>query len=230
MANGSADMVEFQSNGGTAIGYLAKPPGDGPFPGVIVIQEWWGLNDHIKVVADRFAAEGFVTLAPDLYGGRVAREPDEARKLAMSLELPHAITDMLGAVNYLCGRSDVSRIGAIGFCMGGSLVLHLATKTPRIAAVASFYGGRIPEDAELRQISSPVLAFYGGRDQGIPPEKVDENRAALERANVPHDVVVYDHADHAFFNDSRPTAYDAAAASDSWQRTLMLFRKHLQTT
>lgn len=227
--NISTTMLEFGSNGGTAQGFLARPEGAGPFPAMIVIQEWWGLNDNIKQLAQRFAAEGFVALAPDLYAGRVTSEPDEARKLAMALDMPHAVKDMIGAVNYLCGRSEAARIGVVGFCMGGSLALLLASKTPRVDAAVSFYGGRPLAQDDLDQLGSPILAFYGGRDGSIPPERIEENRTQWQRAGVDHQIVVYDSADHAFFNDTRPDVYDPAAAADAWKRTLAFFRAHLQT-
>ncbi len=224
----TGQMVEFQTNGVTASGYLARPQDDERHPAVVVLQEWWGLNDHIKAVADRFAAAGFVALAPDLYGGRATTEPDEARKLAMALDMQRAVKDMVGAVNYLCGMAHTTRIGVVGFCMGGSLALMLAAHTPRIAATVSFYGGRPIDEADMRQIDSPVLAFYGGRDQGIPPERIEHNRELWTRHGIAHEIVVYPEAEHAFFNDTRPGIYDPRAAADAWQRTLTFFRTHLQ--
>jgi carboxymethylenebutenolidase len=226
---GTAEMVTCISDGTQAQGYLARPAGDGPFPAVIVLQEWWGLNDHIKDVADRFAGAGFVALAPDLYHGQVASEPDEARKLVMGLDLPRAVHEMVAAVNYLCGRADVRTIGAIGFCMGGSLALLLASKTPRLGAVASFYGGRQLDDDDLMRIACPILAVYGGQDQGIPPALIEHQREIWTRTNVPHEIIVYTDAGHAFFNDTRPQAYDPSAASDVWERTLAFFHKQLQS-
>lgn len=228
MPDRPGNMVEFQSNGATAMGYLAQPHGDGRFPAVIVLQEWWGLNDHIKQLAERFAAEGFVALAPDLYHGRSTTEPDAARKLAMGLDMQHVVKDMVGAVNYLCGRSDTTQIGVVGFCMGGSLALLLAARTPRVAAAVSFYGGRPLDEADARQLACPILAFYGGRDQGIPPERIEQDRAMLTRHEVDHEIVVYPEADHAFFNDTRPHIYDREAAAAAWQRTLAFFRVHMQ--
>lgn len=222
-------MVEFAANGSTALGYLARSSAPGPKLGVVVIQEWWGLGDHIKDVTDRFAAAGFVALAPDLYGGRATSEPDEARKLAMSLNMEQAGKDMVGAVNYLCGLPDVGKIGVVGFCMGGSLALLLASLTPRIAATVSFYGGRPLTPDVAARISSPVLALYGGRDQSIPPEQIEERRHMLEQVGIPYESQVYAHAGHAFFNDTRPQAYDPAAAQDAWERMLVFFDRYLRT-
>jgi carboxymethylenebutenolidase len=227
MPDQSGTMVEFQSNGATAMGYLVAPTGDGRFPAVVVVQEWWGLNDNIRQLADRFAAEGFVALAPDLYGGRVTTEPDEARKLAMGLDMERVVKDMVGAVNYLCGRHDTSAVSVIGFCMGGSLALLLAARTPRIAAAVSFYGGRPLHEDDVRQLAAPILAFYGGRDQSIPPTRIEQNREVWTRNGVEHEIVVYPDADHAFFNETRPEIYDPAAANDAWKRTLAFFRLHM---
>jgi carboxymethylenebutenolidase len=228
MAEPAGTMIEFAANGDTAQGYLVQPGENTQRAAIIVIQEWWGLNDHIKAVADRFAAEGYVALAPDLYGGQATTEPDEARKLAMSLDMPQAVKQMVGAVNYLCGLPNIRRIGVVGFCMGGSLALLLSAKTPRVAAVVSFYGGRLPDESELREISDPLLLFYGDQDHGIPAEKIAAHREALERNNIVHEIVIYEGAGHAFFNDSRPAAYHVEAAADAWQRTLLFFDRHLQ--
>ena len=229
MAAQLAGVIEFQSNGSTAIGYLARPATAGPHPAVVVLQEWWGVDAHIKALVERFAAAGYVALAPDLYGGQATAEPDEARKLAMGLDMERAVKDMVGAVNYLCGLPDITKIGVVGFCMGGSLALLLAARTPRVAATVSFYGGRPLSEEDLRQIDSPILAFYGGKDQGIPPERIAANRQIWSRKEIAHEIVVYPEAEHAFFNDTRPQAYDAAAASDAWERTLRFFATNLGT-
>jgi carboxymethylenebutenolidase len=221
----ATETITFAADGGEGMGYLARPVTIQRAPAVVVLQEWWGLDAHIKDVTERFARAGYVALAPDLYHGAVAREPDEARKLAMGLDLERAATEMIGAVNYLCGRDDVANVAVIGFCMGGSLALLLAARTPRVAAVSSWYGGRQVADADLMQISAPVLAIYGGRDQSIPPERIQHTRDMFERAGVPHDIVVYDDAPHAFFNDTRPQIYRPDAAADAWQRTLAHFER-----
>ena len=228
MAQQPEGIVEFQSNGKSAIGYLARPAGAGPHPAVVVIQEWWGVDAHIKALVERFAAEGFVALAPDLYGGQTTAEPDEARKLAMGLDMEHAVKDMVGAVNYLCGLDDVTKIGAVGFCMGGSLALLLASKTPRVAAAASFYGGRPLSEEDVRQIDSPILAVYGGQDTGIPPERIAENDEVWTRNGIVHETKVYPEAGHAFMNGTRPQAFNAEAAADAWARLLAFFRANLQ--
>ena len=223
------EQVTFPANGGSAQGYLALPEGPGPHRAVVVIQEWWGLNDHIKDVTRRFAAEGCVALAPDLYSGTVAHEPDDARKLAMALQLPEAARQMAGAAAYLAGRADVGpkKVGAIGFCMGGSLALLLAAASEHVGAVASFYGGReLPED-QLRSIRAPVLSVFGEADQGIPPERHALLDRVFTETGLPHAIYVYPGAPHAFFNDTRPQAYRPLAAQDAWVRSLAWFEKYL---
>jgi carboxymethylenebutenolidase len=223
------EEVSFPANGAEAPGYLARPDDSDSHPGVVVIQEVWGLEEHIKDVVRRFAREGFVAVAPDLYRGKVAIELEEARKIRMALELDQTMRDLQGALTYLKGRADVApkRLGAIGFCMGGSLTQHIALASSDLGAAAALYGGRgAPEPEELANIQCELLAVYGEEDQGIPMERVEALRAALQRANKPHEIVVYPGAPHAFFNDTRPS-YREEAAKDAWRRTLALFRRVL---
>lgn len=219
-------MIEYAAGDRRFSGFLALPVDDRNHAGVVVIQEWWGLDEHIRELAQRFAGAGYIALAPDLYNGRVTAEPGEARKLAMELEIDDAVAAMVGAVNYLAGR-EVTRTGAVGFCMGGSLALELAGNTPRLDAVVSFYGGRRLSAQQAEQIGCSVLLFFGGRDDGITPEWIAEMRATLDGAAVPNEVVVYPDAGHAFFNDTRARAYNAAAAQDAWRRTLEFFENEL---
>jgi carboxymethylenebutenolidase len=223
------ESITFPANGGTGQGYLAVPDGAGPHRAVVVIQEWWGLNEHIQDVTQRFAAAGYVALAPDLYHGQVAEEPNDARRLAMELEIPHAAKEMAGAAAYLASRPDVapSKVGTIGFCMGGSLALLLGASSPHIGAVASFYGGRPMGEAELATLSAPVLAIFGEKDDSIPPERHAALDAALSKLGVPHEIHVYPGAQHAFFNDARAHSYKADAAQDAWARTLAWFDQFL---
>lgn len=224
----SAEMVTFPSNGGTASGYVARPDGGGTHPGVVVIQEWWGLDEHIKDVARRFAGEGFIAIAPDLYHGKVTSEPDEARKLVMGMQREQAAKDMGGAISCLQSLSDVApkKVGMIGFCMGGALVLHMACHSDGLGAAAAFYPGRQPGAQELAGLKCPLLAVFGERDEGIPLEKVEAVKEGLDQATQPHEVIVYPGAPHAFFNDTRES-YRPDPAADAWRRTLDLFRKSL---
>lgn len=226
MSQRSGKMISFEMQRQSNRAYLALPNGAGSWPGVVVIQEWWGLDEHIKSIADRFAVEGFAAIAPDLYNGRVVTEPDEARKLRMALVWDEALAVIQGAANYLIGQSQVSpkKVGVIGFCMGGGLTWHAAAKLAHVGAAAPFYGGG-PEmtDEEVGRISAPMLAIFGELDQGVSPQVANQRAAQMDRAGVKHETVIYPHAHHAFFNDTR-AAYNPEAAADAWQRTLNFFR------
>jgi carboxymethylenebutenolidase len=219
-------MVEFPSNGSTTSGYLATPPA-GRGPGVLVLQEWWGLVPHIKRVCDRFAAEGFVALAPDMYHGRTASEPDGAGKLFMALEITRAEKDLRGAGRYLQARSSTAKLGAVGFCMGGQLALFAATLNPAVGACVNFYGIHPNVKPDYAQLHGPVLGLYAERDGFVTPEVARGVDAAIRKAGKQSEIHIYPGVDHAFFNDERPDAYDRAAAEDAWRRTLAFFRAHL---
>ncbi len=220
------EMVSYPSNGGTSEGYLAVPSASGP--AVIVIQEWWGLDAHIRDIAGRFAREGFVALAPDLYRGSFATEPDEARKLVMNLNREQAVKDLLGAVRHLQGMSEVApkKVGCIGFCMGGSLTLALAAATPDVAGAAPFYAGMQPGRDQIARIEAELFCAFGADDEGIPMENVRKFEENLRETGRNAAVRVYDGAPHSFFNDTRPS-YRPAAAEDAWARSLELFRRVL---
>lgn len=224
-------VVTYGQSGEQALsGYLAMPEAEGMLPGVVLIQEWWGLNDHIKAVANRLSGEGFVVLAPDLYHGAVATEPDEARKLVMELDQPAAVEEILQAAGFLLGLKDQvagPAVGVTGFCMGGGVALQAAvTGDPRVGAVAAFYGQPL-DAAAAAKVTCPVIGFYGGQDTGIPVDKVTAMEAALKTAGVPVEAHVYPDAGHAFFNDTRPSGYNAAAAEDAWPRLVAWFGEHL---
>jgi carboxymethylenebutenolidase len=220
------EMVEFKSNGGTCTGYLAGTSG----PGVIVIQEWWGLVPHITDIADRFAAEGFVALAPDMYHGEATDEPDLAGKLLMSMNLATAGKDLSGAVDLLQERTGRTKVGVTGFCMGGGLALMAACLRPdAIAAAAPFYGGMRPDTViEWDNLAAVVEGHYAATDRGTAaPEAVKELEATLRAKGKNATFHVYPGTQHAFFNDTRPEVYDAAVAKTAWDRTLALFRANL---
>ncbi len=220
--------VEYQdSDGKTLMGYLVRPQGDTAKPVIVVIQEWWGLNDHIKDVANRFAGEGFVALAPDLYHGVVATEPDEARKLVMELDMAEAVKEIQRGIDFLQEQSYVAgpKVGVVGFCMGGGLALQTALAEADLGAAVAFYGRPLTPD-QVKQVKTPVLGLYGATDQGIPVAEVEAMGNALKEAGVESEVQVYEGAGHAFFNDTAPS-YNADAAQDAWPRTLEWFRKHL---
>ena len=223
------EMVEFASNGGTATGYLATPAG-GRGPGVLVIQEWWGLVDHIKEVCDRFAAEGFTALAPDLYHGAKSDEPDEAGKLMMALNLEQAGKDLSGAVDLLVERSGQDAIGTVGFCMGGGLALVVGTLRPdAVKAVVAFYGV-IPwpsAQPDWSRLDAKVLGHFAEKDDFFTPAKAQELENELKGLGKDVEFFVYKDVDHAFFNDTRPEVHDAAASDLAWQRTLEHLRRAL---
>ena len=224
------EMVQFPSDGSTASGYLAVPR-SGSGPGVIVIQEWWGLVPHIKDVADRFAAAGFVALAPDLYDGHATTEPDEAGKAMMNLELQRAANHMTGAVDFLIGHDATTsdRIGAVGFCMGGGLVLWLSTLKPEITACVPFYGA-IPWDSMQPDYTDAQAAYMGhyAENDGWATQdgarKLEEHLIDLGKDAV---FYFYENTDHAFFNDDRAEVYDEAASQLAWERTIDFFRDRL---
>jgi carboxymethylenebutenolidase len=228
MANVRTESVTYPANGVEGMGYLARPDDSDPHPGVVVIQEWWGLDEHIRDVARRLAAEGFVAVAPDLYHGEVAGEPDEARKLAMGMNREQAMKDVGGALNYLLALPEVApkKAGCIGFCMGGSLTMALAVASADVAAAAPFYGGLIPPADQLARMHAEVFAAFGADDGGIPIENVRKLEQALADNGKQAEVKVYDAAPHSFFNDTRPS-YRPDAAADAWQRSIALFRRVL---
>ena len=222
-------MVEFESNGAAGSGYLAVPAAGGG-PGVIVLQEWWGLVDHIKDVADRFAAEGFVALAPDLYRGESTTSPDDAGKLMMALDIGRVEKDLRGAVRYLQGHAAVTaaKVGTVGFCMGGQLSLYAACENPAVGACVVFYGIHPNVKPNLAALEAPVLGFFAERDAFVPPEAARQLERDLEAAGKSADVTVFDGADHAFFNDTRPDVYDAVRAAECWSRMLAFCREHVR--
>ena len=221
------EMVEFPFAGGNTGGYLSIPE-KGNGPGVVVIQEWWGLVDHIKDVCDRFAAEGFVALAPDLYHGKTAKSPDEAGKLMMALRIDEAEKDLSAAVEYLStlDATTSEKSGVVGFCMGGALSLYTATKNANIGACVVFYGGHPKVKPDLPNLHAPVLGIYGEKDRSVTPASVHELERQVKSLGKQIEVKIYPGADHAFFNDTRPEVYNAEASADAWQRTIEFLRRH----
>jgi len=207
-------------------GYLAVPP-SGRGPGVLVIQEWWGLVDHIRDVCDRFAREGFVALAPDLYHGKTATEPDGAGKLFMALNIGQAEKDLKGAASYLAQHSSTQKLGAVGFCMGGQLALFAATRNRRIGAVVDFYGIHPKVTLDLSGLEAAVLGIFGDKDAFVPPEAARKLEADLTGAGKRARFEIYPGVGHAFVNDARPDAYDARAAARAWAETLAFLRAEL---
>ncbi|MGI9018552.1 MAG: dienelactone hydrolase family protein [Euzebya sp.] len=214
--------VEFPSNGGTAHGYL-QTPGSGTGPGLIVIQEWWGLTDHIVDVCNRFAQQGYVALAPDLYGGSTTHDADEAGKMMQELPEADAARDLGGAVDFLLGSDAVtsSKIGVVGFCMGGGFVIQLAAQQgDKIGAAVPYYGV-LQTPPDFAAITAPVLGHYAETDDSASPHKALEMGAAIRQAGGNAQINVYGGTGHAFFNEGNAFGtYNPDAAAVSWARTL----------
>jgi carboxymethylenebutenolidase len=224
------ENIPFKSNGGTCSGYLASNATNASAPGVVLIQEWWGLVPHICDVADRLAAEGFTVLAPDLYNGESSTEPDEAGKLMMGLNLQNAAKDMSGAVDFLQEKTGHTKVGVVGFCMGGGLTLALACQRPdAIAAAAPFYGVIPWPEAQPNwdALTAVVEGHYAENDAFASPEMAKALEEDLRKRGKNATFHVYAGTDHAFFNDERPEVYNAEASSTAWSRTLALFRANL---
>ncbi|MDQ1480162.1 MAG: carboxymethylenebutenolidase [Actinomycetota bacterium] len=225
------EMVSFPSNGTQGEGYLAMPE-SGSGPGVIVIQEWWGLNDQIKSVAERLAGEGFVALAPDLYRGAHASEPDEAAKIMMSLNLERATKDLSGAVDYLAAHDAVTGdgLGVIGFCMGGGVALWLATLRPdQIKAAVPFYG-IIPWEAaqpDFSKLAAAVQGHYAENDDFANPESVRALDAQLKGLGKQAEFFEYPGTDHAFTNDQRPEVFVPEATALAYDRAFAFLHEQL---
>src|SRR5688572_4134139 len=220
-------MVKFPTNGSTTDGYLASPA-SGKGPGILVIQEWWGLVGHIKSVADRFAAEGFTALAPDMYHGKTADEPDGAGKLFMALNIGQAEKDLKGAASYLAQHSSTAKLGVVGFCMGGQLALFAATLNPNIGATVDFYGVHPNVKPDYSKLSGPVLGLFAEKDAFVTPETARQVDADIKKAGKQSEIHIYPGVDHAFFNDENKGAYNKAAADDAWRRMLAFFRTNLK--
>ncbi len=224
-----AQNVTFASNGDQAHGYLALPPA-GTGPGLVVIQEWWGLTSHIVDVSDRLAAEGYVVLAPDLFGGTTTHDADEALQLMQQLPVERAARDLARAVDYLLGHDAVTseRLGVVGFCMGGGFVLALAAQQgDRIAAAVPFYGAP-STSVDFAGLEAEVLGHYGEQDQTIPAAKVEELAERIRaESGRPVEFLFYP-AGHAFFNDENLIGtYDEESARTAWVRTLEFLRTRL---
>jgi carboxymethylenebutenolidase len=223
------ERISFGSNGHTCEGYVATPPA-GSGPAVVVIQEWWGLVPHVENLVDRFAKEGFLAIAPDLYHGKTTKSPDEAGKLLMELDVERAEKEIAGAADYLLASPQCTSktFGVVGFCMGGALAQYTATTNPKVGAAVSFYGGFKKVDTRWENLNAPLLLIFGSNDRGVPASSGIELEKKLRAMGKQVDAVVYDGADHAFFNDTRPEVYKAEPAEDAWRRTIDLFRQHVK--
>jgi carboxymethylenebutenolidase len=224
------ETVRFKSGDETISGYLALPESAGRHPGVVVIQEWWGLNDWVKEQARKLAEQGYVALAPDLYRGKVATDPETAHELSRGMPQDRAVRDLKAAFDFLASRSDVNRdkIGSIGWCMGGGLSLQLAVHEPRLAACVVNYGSMPTEESEIQAIHAPVLGNFGAEDRGIPPERVHAFESAMKAAGKSIDVKIYAGAGHAFENPNNKAGYRPQATADAWKRVQAFFARTLK--
>lgn len=221
--------VEFSANGGTAPGYLAVPE-SGRGPATILLQEWWGLEPHIRDVCDRFAQAGFLALAPDLYRGETTEQPDEAQQKMMALSMDQAEKDMRGAVDFLVGHEgfEGSGVGSVGFCLGGGLSVWAATANPKVDAVVTYYYVMPHGKPDFSKIHAPVLGHFGTADDFVSVDDAKGLLQELRDAGVEADFEFYEGAGHAFFNDTnRLGTYDPEAARRSWERTTDFLRAQL---
>lgn len=219
-----SESLSLNTSRGATSAHVARPENE-PDAAVLLIQEWWGINDHIREVADRLAKESYLAVAPDLYRGKVTTNSEEASKLMHALEIEDGLETIRAALAETKSKYGITRVGIMGFCMGGTFALRAACEILELSAAAPFYGD-IPEEQVLQKLSTPTLFIAGKRDAWINAEKVNGLKAVAEKHNLPLEVVSYD-ADHAFFNNTRPEVYDADAAADAWQRVLSHFRKNL---
>lgn len=222
--------IAFKSGEEEIKGFLAEPEGKGPFPAIVVIQEWWGLTDWIKDNAKRLAAQGYVCLAPDLYRGKVATEARVAGQLMKGMPQDRALRDLKAAVDTLAANKkvDKGRIGSVGWCMGGGLSLQLALNDSRIKACTICYGRLVLDADKLKGLKGPVLGVFGGEDKGIPPAVVRKFEAALKESGKKVERIhIFPDAGHGFMRDGKNPAYNAEAAKEAWSEIDKFFAKTL---
>lgn len=227
----TSSTVSYSSGSEKVQAYLAMPTGKGPFPAIVVIHEWWGLNDWVKESAQKLADRGYVALAVDLYRGKMTANSDEAHELSRGLPGDRAIRDLTAAFAYLKTRPDVKkeRIGVIGWCMGGGYALSMALTVPDLAACVVNYGSLVTEPTSIAKISCPILGNFGEADRGIPAASVREFEKACKAAGKSVDIKLYPGAGHAFINENNKEGYNANAAQDAWTRTFTFFEKTLKS-
>jgi carboxymethylenebutenolidase len=222
--------VSYKSGDDTVKAILSTPEGNGPFLGIIVIHEWFGLNDWVKEQASRLTGEGYVTLAIDLYRGKVATNDDEAHELMRGLAEDRVKRDLAAAFEFLSSQPNVKkdRIGAIGWCMGGGIALDLALEEPRLAADVVNYGHLVTDPTEVKKIHAPILGLFGARDRGITPEDVKKFGEEMDKQGKKADITIYPDAGHQFENPNNKQAYRPKDAEDAWNKTLAFFDNTLR--
>lgn len=221
----NAESLNLNTSRGATTAYVARPDGD-LNAAVLLIQEWWGINEHIRDVAGRYARARYLCVAPDLYRGRLAKDAEEASAMMHALELDDGMETIREAIGAAGATYGVSQFVITGYCMGGTFAMRAACEISELKAAAPFYGD-IPEEAVLQKLSVPTLFIAGKRDAWINEEKVSGLKKVAAKHNLPVEVISYD-ADHAFFNDTRPEVYNAEAASDAWQKVQAHFRRYLK--
>ena len=222
--------VSYKSGDETVQALLYTPSGKGPFPAIIVVHEWWGLNDWVKEQASKLADQGYVALAIDLYRGKVATTSDMAHELMRGVPEDRAKRDLHAAFAFLQSQSSVrkDRIGAIGWCMGGGYSLDVALQEANLAADVINYGHLATDPEALKKINAPILGLFGGKDQGITPDDVHKFEAAMKQLGKKVDIKIYDDAGHAFENPNNKTGYRADDAADAWKRTVAFLAENLK--
>ena len=220
------ETLQFNTANGAATAYVSMPENtDENTKAVILIQEWWGLNDHIKDIANRYADEGFIAIAPDLYRGKLAKNPDEAGKMMNGLAIDDGINTIDSAMDKAREMYNLRHFGISGYCMGGTYALRAACEVEGISAAAPFYGD-IPEEDVLKKLTAPTMFVSGIHDKWINPEKVATLESIAEKYELPIETLKYD-ADHAFFNNTRPEVYNETAAKDAWAKVIGFFNNNL---
>lgn len=222
--------VSYASGDETVHGYIFTPSGNGPFPALVVIHEWWGLNDWVKEQASKLADEGYVTLAIDLYRGKVATTPEEAHEIMRGVPEDRAARDLHAAVVFLQSQPNVkkARLGAIGWCMGGGYSLDVALQEPTLKADVINYGHLATDNAALAKINAPIIGFFGAQDKGITPDDVKKFEGQMKTLGKKVDVTIYPDAGHAFENPNNTGGYRINDAADAWQKTVKFLHANLQ--
>lgn len=222
------ETLTLETPNGATTAHVALPDDTGKGgAAVILIHEWWGINDHVRDLALRFAKEGYICIAPDLFHGQTAKDTKEAEKLMNGLSTEDSVSTIKSTIEKLGQKYGIEKIGIIGHCMGGTFAMQAACELDTLGAAAPFYGD-IPDEKTLARLKVPTLFIAAAHDKWITPEKVNELKEAAHKYNLPVEVVSYD-ADHAFFNNTRPEVYNPEAAADAWQRVLKLFHECLQS-
>src|SRR5579884_4072896 len=222
--------VTYKSGDETVKGIIYTPTGKGPFPGIIAIHEWWGLNDWVKEQASKLADQGYVALALDLYRGKVATTPEEAHEIMRGVPEDRAKRDLQAAYDYLASQPNVKkdRIGAIGWCMGGGYSLDVALLEPNLAADVINYGSLVTDPSEVKKINAPILGLFGAQDRGITPDDVKAFEAEMKKQGKKIEVTIYPDAGHAFENPNNKDGYRPKDAQDAWNKTVAFLESTLK--